>query len=1229
MQNFGTVKPGTKLYVEFDSFGADGESITLTGLATTDIEIYKDGGTTQRASDSGYALLDTDGIDFDSLTGIHGISIDLADNTTAGFWSAGSHYRVVISSVTINTQTVSFTAATFEIGYPAAVLNTTIATLASQTSFTLTEGPAEDDALNGLQLIAHDVASKVQFGDAIISDYTGSTKTVTLSNANVTFTMAATDNIAIMCVYPLIPTTAGDSLTISGGVAQADVAKISGDSTAADNLELQYDGTGLTGNTFPAAQLALATVDTNVDAILVDTADMQPKIGSPVSDITTDIAAISTLIGLPVTDVATDIAAIDTTIGLAGAGLTDLGGMSTTMKAEVNTEADTALSDIHLDHLLAAAAADVVVDGSVMAHVVSSSEDWSTFVPSTDSLQAVRDRGDVAWTTGGGGSNPSVLQNTTIATLASQTSFTLTAGSADDDAYNNMVVVVEDSATATQKAVGRVSDYTGSTKTITLEADPGIFTMAVGDTIDVIAVNNHIVLADTVTELNGHTAQTADHTASVAAILLDTGTTIPGTITTIDGNVDAILLDTAEIGTAGAGLTDLGGMSTTMKGQVNTEADTALTDYDGPTNAEMVARTLLAASYFDAAADTVANVTLVATTTTNADMLTAAAVNAEVDTALTDIHLDHLMAAAAADVIVDGSVIAHMVSATEDWSTFVPSDDSLEAIRDRGDSAWITGAGGSDRLLMVDTTIATLATQVSFTLTAGSTDNDAYNGCTIIIEDVSTATQKAIGIVDDYVGSTKTITLLEDPAVFTMATTDKVYILAEKGLKPTTAANYHLDISSGGTAGVDWGNIDSKTTTHDLSNTTVGTVTTLTGHTAQTADHTASVAAILLDTGTTLDGKLDTIDTNVDQIEAAVITNAAGVDIAADIIAMKAETALIVADTNELQTDWVDGGRLDLIQDAILVDTGTTIPGTITTIDTNVDAILVDTAEIGTAGAGLTDLGGMSTAMKAEVNTEADTALTDYDPPTNTEMLSSFTTTDALITTVDTVVDAILVDTGTTLPASIATVDSNVDAILVDTSTTIPATLGSPAGADMSTDIAAIDTVVDAVLVDTNELQTDWTDGGRLDLIQDAILVDTSTTLDTKINTIDTNVDAVLIDTGTTLPATLATIDGNVDSILVDTNELQTDWVDGGRLDLILDAVKVETDKLGDTIPDSVPADGTLPTPIQALYMINQFLYERATSGTTVTVKKADGSTALITLTLDDGTTPTSITRAT
>jgi len=52
---------------------------------------------------------------------------------------------------------------------------------------------------------------------------------------------------------------------------------------------------------------------------------------------------------------------------------------------------------------------------------------------------------------------------------------------------------------------------------------------------------------------------------------------------------------------------------------VNEQVDTALSDYDGPTNAEMVARTIVAANYFDPAADTVANVTTTANLTTNND----------------------------------------------------------------------------------------------------------------------------------------------------------------------------------------------------------------------------------------------------------------------------------------------------------------------------------------------------------------------------------------------------------------------------------------------------------------------------------------------------------------------------------------------------------------------------------------------------------------------------------
>jgi hypothetical protein len=105
----------------------------------------------------------------------------------------------------------------------------------------------------------------------------------------------------------------------------------------------------------------------------------------------------------------------------------------------------------------------------------------------------------------------------------------------------------------------------------------------------------------------------------------------------------------------------------------------------------------------------------------------------------------------------------------------------------------------------------------------------------------------------------------------------------------------------------------------------VGNVVTGDGDWATLASQSTS---ILEDTGTTLQAELDAI-------QAAVITNAAGSDIAADIIAVKAETATIVADTNELQTD--------------------DIPGTLSTIagylDTEIAAIKVVTDALTAAGA--------------------------------------------------------------------------------------------------------------------------------------------------------------------------------------------------------------------------------------------------------------------------------------
>lgn len=95
----------------------------------------------------------------------------------------------------------------------------------------------------------------------------------------------------------------------------------------------------------------------------------------------------------------------------------------------------------------------------------------------------------------------------------------------------------------------------------------------------------------------------------------------------------------------------------------------------------------------------------------------------------------------------------------------------------------------------------------------------------------------------------------------------------------------------------------------------------------------SNVDAILVDTGTTLPGVLGT---------------PAGADMSADIAAIKAETASIVADTNELQGDWANGGRLDLIIDDILVDTGTSLPALISAIPVLTPSTRIASTTIGT-----------------------------------------------------------------------------------------------------------------------------------------------------------------------------------------------------------------------------------------------------------------------------------------
>lgn len=229
---------------------------------------------------------------------------------------------------------------------------------------------------------------------------------------------------------------------------------------------------------------AVATIDGIVDAILLDTAE----IGTAGAGLTA-LASAAELAKVPKSD------------GTVTWNATAL--------ASINAECDTALADYDAPTKAELDTAESNIRGA-----------------DSDTLKTLSDQIDGI----SSGSSPQLLQNTTIATLASQTSFTLTAGSADDDAYNGAVAVFTDQSTSTQKAFVPISDYTGSTKTITLSAAPA-FTIAVGDTIDIIAA--------------------ASDAPTAAAIRAE-----------IDSNstqLAAILADTAEIGVAGAGLTEAGG----------------------------------------------------------------------------------------------------------------------------------------------------------------------------------------------------------------------------------------------------------------------------------------------------------------------------------------------------------------------------------------------------------------------------------------------------------------------------------------------------------------------------------------------------------------------------------------------------------------------------------------------------------------------------------------------
>jgi hypothetical protein len=354
------------------------------------------------------------------------------------------------------------------------------------------------------------------------------------------------------------------------------------------------------------------------------------------------------------------------------------------------------------------------------------------------------------------------------------------------------------------------------------------------------------------------------------------------------------------------------------------------------------------------------------------------------------------------------------------------------------------------------------------------------------------------------------------------------------GLLAPTTAGRTLDVTATGAAGIDWGNVENPTTAVNLSATNIdadqvvasvsGAVGSVTGHTPQTGDAYARLGA------------------------------PAGASVSADVAAIKAETATIVADTGELQTDWANGGRLDLLLDTAaaggaaasygIVHEGTAQSATGTTLVLASGAAFADDELIGatiliTGGTGVGQARTITDYVGATDTATVDTWTT---TPSGTITYKVFGTPPASATAVP-AVNLVQVGGSTTDVSALAT---NVAAILVDTGTTLPATL--------DTIDNFLDTEIAAILADTNELQTDWANGGRLDLL-----------LDGAASAGDPWTTAL---PGAYSAGTAGYIIGtDLASVLADTNELQTDWANGGRLDLLLDGAASAGDPWTTALP--------------------------------------------------------------
>lgn len=235
---------------------------------------------------------------------------------------------------------------------------------------------------------------------------------------------------------------------------------------------------------------------TDIDTILTDTTtDIPALIATAQSDLDTITGTGGVLIGTDAMDRSGTLDVNTKTVtnnAITAAAIADAAIDNATFAADVGSTAYATniialavrkvMDELNLDHLMKVAVADrdalaEVVDDTVLANIMTKTDgDTSDFDHATDSLEGVRDAITANYL-----SILDILVDTTTlteevqfsttvgATVTSATIFNLTAGVANDDAYNDATICVMDDSNSSLAEWRTIVDYTGSTKTVTLD----------------------------------------------------------------------------------------------------------------------------------------------------------------------------------------------------------------------------------------------------------------------------------------------------------------------------------------------------------------------------------------------------------------------------------------------------------------------------------------------------------------------------------------------------------------------------------------------------------------------------------------------------------------------------------------------------------------------------------------------------------------------------------------